>query len=139
MATRRIAGPVRSRKQWERLSAREQETYERVLDAVALGRREGLSARAAAKRVGTTVRSMKRYGGDAVERSGRRMVVADADRLFRRMRVQTTGGRRAGDVRGSRVASRVAAHHAAVDGYLKGGGEERLRRFRRTRVGGYEL
>jgi hypothetical protein len=121
------------------LSAREQATYERVLDAVAIGRREGLPARVAARRAGTTVRSMQRYGGDTVHRSGRGLVVADADRLFRRMRVQTTEGQQVVDVRGSRAASRIAAHHAAVDAYLKGGGEARLRRFRDVRVGGYRL
>jgi hypothetical protein len=131
---------ITSRKQWEQLSPREQETYERVLEAVAVGRREHLSARRAAKRAGTTVQTMKRYSGDTVHRpSSGRLMVADADRLFRRMRVQTTDGLKVVDVRGSRTASRIAAHHAAVDGYLKGGSEAQLHRFRNLRVGGHLL
>src|SRR5438067_13638959 len=114
----RGAKEVRGPRQWQALTPREQDTYERVLDAISLARREKLPLAEAAKRAGTSVGTIKVYAGSAVERRGRRLESAQADRVFRQMRMLTIDGQRVVGVRGSRVASRIAKHQASVDRYL---------------------
>lgn len=142
LLTRRLprgSKEIRSRKQWESLSVSEQETYDRVLDAISLARREGVSLLEAAARSGTSPKTVKCYAGSALERRGRKVRAAGGDRLFRRMRALTTEGRKVVDLHGSRVASRVSQHQRAIDRYLRGHGEDELRHVRGKRVGGFEL
>ncbi|MFL5961685.1 MAG: hypothetical protein ACJ757_02155 [Gaiellaceae bacterium] len=129
---------ILSEKRWESLSAREQDTYARVLDAVRIARADGLSLSAAARRAGTSPATVKRYAGSAFELRSRKFAAREADRLYRRVHVLTTDGRREVGLRGSRAASTVSGHWRAVDAYLKGD-EQSLHRYRDRRVGGFVL
>lgn len=109
------------------LSARAQM---RVAQALTL-MREGQSATRAAKKAGTTLRTMQRHGGKALKQTpSRRYEVAVGDRLLRRVRFLTPVGLVAVDAPTSRTASRIARYWAAVNHYLRTGDDRRLRPFR---------
>ena len=109
----------------------EREARRRALDAVVRMRGEGLSLTRAAARAGTTVAAVKRHAGPALEKQpGGRYRATPHDRLARRLEFLTPTGRIQLDVKDSRSASKVAAHAAAVDRYLKTGDDRALRRFR---------
>jgi hypothetical protein len=97
--------------------------------------REGQSATAAAKKVGTTLRTMQRYAGRALKpTSSGRYRAAAGDRLRRFVRMLTPVGLIAIEARTSKAASRIAAYWAAVNRYLTTGDDSRLRRFRGSAI-----
>jgi len=121
---------ARRRPQPRDLSEKSLETRRRALEALAQIRDFGLSPTQAAKRVGTTIRTMKRYLGPTLQRqkNGRYMARA-TDRLARRVRFLTPDGNIALTVRDSRVASKIARHQSAVNQYLRGKGTRALGAF----------
>jgi hypothetical protein len=131
--------PVRGRGDFEALPVRSRDARTRAFDALARMRSSGLSLTAAAAKAGTTPATVRRYVGPVLSRQGRHIVASRADRLYRRMSVLTPDGRRDIDIRGSRAASRVAAHWAALDHYLTTGDDKPLRKFAGVRVGGVAL
>jgi hypothetical protein len=75
---------ITSRRRYERLSAREQATYSRVLDAVdVLAEHADWSRKRAAREAHTTPQSIDRYASSAFERVGRQYRLRTNDRLFR--------------------------------------------------------
>jgi hypothetical protein len=129
-AQQRAAWPVRSPQALARLSPHQRATYDRALSAVNRMRRDGLSLQEAAREAGTTPNAVRRYAGAALEQHGNRIAATREDRLIRRMTVDTVGGARVLNVRGSRRASMVGRHAAAVRHYLETGDASRLRKFR---------
>jgi hypothetical protein len=93
---------------------------ERALAALAVMRRKGLPITKAASESATTPKTVQRYVGTALIRSGRRGKYrpTPSDRLARTLNVITPTGTRAATIRGSRIASRIAEHANAVKNYL---------------------
>lgn len=110
----------------------------RALKAVALMRTRGLSRSKAAKRAGTTPRTVQKYAEPALTRREGHYTPTAADQLLRPMRVLTETGVVIKNIRSSRTASALAYYWAAVDHYLKTGDRSRLAPYqgRRFHAGG---
>lgn len=131
---------IRGRVDLDALSHVEREARSRALDALSEARVNGLSLTAAAREAGTTVPTVLRYAEPAIERlpSGRYRV-RPGDRLYRRLRVISTGGPVWVDVRSSRTARLVSQHAHAIRVYGLTGDLDALSRFRGRRAGGVIL
>lgn len=130
--------PIRSAEAYAKLTSRQRDTYDRVL-AAARDLHRGSSARVAAKRAGTTQRTMKRYLGADMQRAPNGRYKLRRDRAYRRMEVLTNTGPIAIEV-SRRDASIVGRHWNAVRLYLETGDSSALSEFRGVVVaGGYEL
>jgi len=93
--------------------------------------RSGLSLTQAAPRAHTTPETVRKYVGSALNRlSNGRYIATRSDRFTRRVWLLTPNGKVEIAVRGSRPASRVALHWAAVDRYLRDGDTEGLAEFK---------
>jgi hypothetical protein len=103
---------------------------ERALDAISLARREDLSLEEAARRKGTTVRSVLRHAGEAVEAHDGQYHVRPADHIPRRMTYLDEDGPRWVTVRDSRQASNLAEYHNDVKHYLWTGDAQRPLRWK---------
>ena len=91
------------------------DTQRRVLDALSEKRRNPkLSLSAAAKRMGTTVPTIRRYAGQALEIRSGRIDVQPVDRIARKLQVLTDHGLESVVVGNSRDATRISRHHHAV-------------------------
>jgi DNA-binding CsgD family transcriptional regulator len=131
MASTRTLSPRRRRRSKQTKKSRSDPiARERALEAVHLMRTYGYSLTRAARAAGTTVRTVRKYLPRALRKmeSGRYRATP-SDRYTRRMFFDTEGGRLAISVRGSRAASRIARHVAAVDRYLRTGSTEALQEF----------
>jgi hypothetical protein len=118
----------------------EREARRAAFDALSLMRREGLSLRAAAERAGTTPAAVLRHAGPALERENGRYRAKRGDRLLRVMAVLGTGGvTHEVELRGSRQASLVGEHWAAVKHYLLTGDVSLLAAFDGVVVAGIAL
>ena len=104
---------------------------ERALDALSRMRSDGLSLKRAARWAHTTPETVRKYVGQAlVKTAGGRYAATPSDRLTRYIRFLTKDGIVGIRVRGSKAASRVARHWAAVKHYLLTGETEALAEFR---------
>jgi hypothetical protein len=91
------------------------DTQRRVLDALSEKRRNPkLSLSASAKRMGTTVKTIRSYAGPALEIRSGRIDVKAVDRIARTLQILTASGLESVTVRNSRDATRVSRHHHAV-------------------------
>src|SRR2546428_9187109 len=120
----------------------------RVAKALTIARRERVTlnaARADLRKAGEPVSmaSIKRYAPGVIEKDafGRWRARRDrGDRLPRRMRVISTEGVAAVEIRGSRVASLNADHANAVKAFISGESDgSDLARFQGKYVGGHRL
>ena len=91
-----------------------------ALAALALMRREGLSARLAAQAEGTTVKNIRKHAGSALRKRGKDYVARRSDRLIRTMNAIDKKGLRPIVVRSSKAASKMGRYFNAVDDALKG-------------------
>jgi hypothetical protein len=94
--------------------------------------RTGASPTAAARAEHIDLRTVHKYLGDNLKRN-------DTDSLIREMFVLTALGPVSVRIRGSRVASQLGKHAAAVQHFLRSGDSSRLVPFQGERVAGYEL
>ena len=125
---------------WAGMSESRKDTFDRVLEALGIQRRNGGSLTRAARDADTSVRTVKKYAGEALEKDGSgRYQVRPADRLIRPMRIVTTEGVAEDIVRGSRVASLNARHANAVKYYLSTGDASVLAPFIGKSVAGHPL
>jgi len=99
----------------------------------------GLGLEQAARRFGTTPESVVWWAPGVVAKSKDTWTVRPADRLYRAMRIHSGRMTIDIDVRGSRKASLLAAHHDAVRHYLATGDIEALDPFIGKSVGGHRL
>jgi hypothetical protein len=113
----------------EALTGAKEDTYYRVLDALGLARRDKISPTKAAKRTGTTLKSVRKYAPSALEERSGRVYVTPSDRLPRRMRMFTTQGEVVIRTTSSRTASRIAEHNNAVRNYVLTRDTAELQRF----------
>jgi predicted transcriptional regulator len=109
---------------------RDRETQRRVLDALALKRRQpALSMTEAARRSGTTVKTVRRYAEPALETRSGRLDARDSDKIARDLRFLTDRGYVTIRVTNSRDATRVARHGNAVRKFALYGDDSALKRF----------
>src|SRR5665213_3646229 len=130
---------VKGRADYEKLSPSQQEARHRAFEAISEMRRDGVSLKTAAHRVGTTPLTVKRYAGDVLTKDGRRFKAAPTDRSYQRMSALSTEGLRDIDVRGSRARSLVGGHWNAIKRFGATGDVSVLAKFKGKRVGGFEL
>jgi hypothetical protein len=103
-----------------RNAKREEENRLDALAALALMRREGLSAKLAAQAEGTTVKNIRKHAGRALRKRGKDYVARPSDRLIRTMNAIDKKGLRPIVVRSSKAASKMGRYFNAVDDALNG-------------------
>ena len=104
-----------------KLNRRQEENRRDAFAALALMRREGLSASSAAEAEGTTVKNILKYVRPALRKRGKNYFAKPSDRLSRPpIAVIDSHGMRPVVVRGSRAASLIGRYFNAVDDALKG-------------------
>jgi len=130
---------IKNRPEYEAMSPRERETRHRAFDAIHEMRRSDVSLKEAARRAGTTPRSVQRYAGDLLVHEGSRYRATPSDRSYQRMAVLSTNGLADVDTRGSAVRSLIARHWNAIGRFAATGDVAVLEPFRGKRVGGVEL
>jgi hypothetical protein len=109
---------------------RDSDAYARALDAIALKRRHPeISLTKAARRSNTTLNTIRKYAGSALEARSGRLDVTGADRLKRLMRVLTPTGEIAVMTTSSRTASRISRHNNAVREFYGTGDLTALKAF----------
>jgi|HubBroStandDraft_4_1064222.scaffolds.fasta_scaffold00005_106 hypothetical protein len=113
----------------EALTGTKQDAYYRVLDALALARRDKQSPTKAARKSGTTLQTMRKYAGSALQERSGRVYVTASDRLPRRMRVFTTHGEQVVQTTSSRKASLIADHNNAIRAYVLTRDASELKQF----------
>ena len=99
--------------------------------------RAGDSLTVAARRAGTSPRTIKRYAGSDLGKRGGRWRIA-RDRAYRPMRILTNTGVEVVDA-SRREASTVGRYWSAIGRYLQDGDDSELRKLRSVTVHGYEL
>ncbi len=115
-----IARPIRGYRQYESLNRRERRSHDAARQVIAYERDYGGGIYHAirdlrTKGVRVSIRSVKGYFPKAVTYDWRgRLVASESDPYLRVMKILTTDGLRDVYVRGSRNASIVAGHEAAV-------------------------
>ena len=125
---------TKPRRAWETASAYGTERYDRALQVVNRVR-HGASLSRAAKEVGISPDTVRRYAGSAFVQDARgRWVTKPTDRLYRRMRWLDAKGMTTVEPANSKEASKLSAYWKAVDHYLTTGDERALRRFQRMRL-----
>ncbi len=124
------AGTPRTAEQFLAKPKHVQETWGRVTDVIAKMRKERLSLRAAAREVGITPKTVLRKAGSVIRRgSNGRYTAKPGDQFLRVMKVATPDGLTQIGVRGSRQASVLGQHAAAVERYLSSGDFAPLAKF----------
>jgi hypothetical protein len=129
-------------RQWRRERARVRDDYLISLEIWNDAHRNNKTIRTAAKDDGRiSYPTVMRYMGEATERDAwGRTVPTRSNRLFHPMEILDIRGERLmRGVYGSRRASLVGAHQAAIATFLDTGDERVLEPFRGKRVGGVEL
>lgn len=116
-----------------KLSKREEENRLDAFAALAVMRREGLSARLAAEAEGTTVRNIRKHVGSALRKRGKDYVARPSDRFTRTLIAIDVKGTRPVVVRSSRAASKIGRYFNAVDDALKGK-RSALKEFRGKKI-----
>jgi len=102
----------------ETLTGKGEDAYRRVLDALALSRRDKTSVTKAAERTGTTVKTIRKYGASAIEERSGRLYVKATDRLPRSMRLLTPKGEVVIHTTSSRTATQLADYNNALRNYV---------------------
>src|SRR6266542_3113127 len=112
------------------LSTVEGEKRSRAFKAIALARRDNLSPSAAAKAAGTTLGTVKKYAGSALDKQGNRYVIKEYDHLSRHTTIPTPDGTLSVIVNDSRTASLLGEYWRAVDHYQATGDDSLLQNFK---------
>jgi hypothetical protein len=137
---RRAPVRVRNARELAALSSAEREARRAAFEALALMRREPLSLREAAKQSGVSVDAVLRHAGPALVKERGRFRARPADRMLRVMAVFGVDGVvHLVEIRGSRAASLVSRHWAAIYHYLITGDDTELRQLEGKRVAGITL
>ncbi|HVA27969.1 MAG TPA: hypothetical protein VNF68_07295 [Candidatus Baltobacteraceae bacterium] len=111
-------------------SRAKEDARRRALDAVATKRQNpALSMTAATRQSGTTLKTARKYAGQALAVRSGRLDVTPSDRLKRPMRMLTPKGEVVVVTTSSRAASRIGRYNNAVRQYLVTGDPEPLKPF----------
>ena len=112
------------------MTTRQKDAYRRGLDTVALKRRNpSLSLSRAARSSGTTLKTIRKYVGSALDVRSGKFDVKPTDRLPRSMRMLTPTGEIPVLTTSSRAASRIGHYNNAVRAFLISGDESSLKDF----------
>jgi hypothetical protein len=111
------------------ISGVKEEAYHRVLDALGVSRRENISPTKAARRSGTTLKTMRKYASSALEERSGRFYIKPSDRLPRRMRMLTPKGEVIVRTTSSRKATLIAEYNNALREYVLTRDTTELKRF----------
>ncbi|HEY1883024.1 MAG TPA: hypothetical protein VGG51_08285 [Candidatus Cybelea sp.] len=112
------------------MTKRQNDAYRRSLDTVALKRRNPhLSLTKAATSSGTTLTTIRKYVGSALDVRSGRFDVKPTDRLPRPMRMLTPAGEISVLTTSSRTASQIGHYNNAVRAFLITGDESSLQLF----------
>lgn len=112
------------------LTGAREDAYRRVLDAIAYKRREPKSSLTkAAKQNGTTVKTILKYGGSAIDVRSGRFDVKSSDRLPRRMRMLTPVGEEVVLTTSSRTATMISNYNNALREYALTRDTNELKKF----------
>jgi uncharacterized protein YaaR (DUF327 family) len=111
------------------LTGAKEDAYYRVLDALGISRRENISPSKAAKRSGTTLKTMRKYASSVLEERSGRFYVKPSDRLPRRMRMLTSKGEVIVHTTSSRTATLIAEYNNALREYVLTRDTTELKRF----------
>lgn len=132
---------VRNARDRQRLRPRSLRAWEGVNEAIVLARSDRLAPDEAARRVGVSVASWRRYAPETLvrDRHGRLAVSAADRRYVGELRIATAGSVVSRPVRGSRKRSMLARHANAVRRYLETEDASGLDEFRGRRVAGLVL
>jgi hypothetical protein len=123
-------GPLKiTRRFLDALTGAKEDAYYRVLDALALARREKISPTKAARKSGTTLRTMRKYAPSALEERSGRVYITPSDRLPRRMRMLTPSGEVVVRTTSSRTATLIAEYNNALRTYVLTRDTSELQRF----------
>jgi hypothetical protein len=124
----------------EALTRAKEDAYYRVLDALGISRRENISPTKAAKRSGTTLKTMRKYASGALEERSARFYVKPSDRLPRRMRMLTPKGEVVVHTTSSRKATLIGEYNNALREYVLTRDTTEIKRFgnKIVRSGGEE-
>lgn len=120
---------------YEALGHRSKAAYDRARQVIGHARTGNTTIATAiadlrSRGVGTTVATVRRYFGDAIERDYRgRLVASGSDRNIRIIKILATDGPTDVVARGWRPAQILAQHEAAVRAYLYSGDDAALRRW----------
>jgi len=114
----------------ERVPAEQYRARDRALEALKLMRTDGLPLRRAAEQVGTTARTMHKYVGVALRKSGGAYHATRHDQLLRPLAFLTDRGNVTVWVRSSRQASVVARYQNAVRYYVQTGDASEMEAYR---------
>jgi len=142
MPRRKAGAPIRGAQAYHALRPRERETYLRSVNALSWMRDKSWSLSRTARELNVSPRSISKYAGSALRRDARgRYAPRPADRFYRELNFMTPDGPVVVGVHGSRRASEVARHAAAVKRFGETGDWEGLRPFsgKRLVVGAQEL
>lgn len=101
-------------------TARERDDQLDAFAALALMRREGLSASRAVEVEGTSIAKLEKYVGPALSKRGRDYVAKPTDDLVRPMLWLDSKGVQQIEIRGSKTASLNGQYWNAIDDALKG-------------------
>ena len=127
--------PVKvTRRFLDALTRAKEDAYYRVLDALGLARRESISPTKAAKRSGTTLKTLRKYAPSALEERSGRLYVKPSDRLPRRMRMLTPTGEKIVHTTSSRTATLIAEYNNALREYVLTGDTTEIRRIGKKTV-----
>jgi len=122
--------PVKiTRRFLDALTHAKEDAYHRVLDALAISRRENIAPSKAAKRSGTTLKTMRKYASSVLEERAGRFYVKPSDRLPRRMRMLTPKGEVIVHTTSSRTATLIAEYNNALREYVLTRDTTELKRF----------
>jgi hypothetical protein len=122
-----------SARQYEAMSAREQETWDSVAHVISR-MRAGASLKKASSEFNISPGTVIELGDSALRKRDGRFVAKKIDRLLRVITILTVEGKREIATRDSEQASLAGSHWAAVQTYLQTGERSAVLRFRGQRI-----
>ena len=118
---------------WKRnldlLPPRQTIAYENSLEVIRQMRR-GKTITSATKNVGTTIPTVKKYAGSALQKKRNRITVKKNDNLLRKMRMYENGKEVWVQVKGNRQAKVIGKYHGSVEKRMEQGQEDALDSFK---------
>ncbi|MDH5431654.1 MAG: hypothetical protein OEW78_07215 [Nitrosopumilus sp.] len=103
--------------------------YENSLEVIRQMRR-GKTITSATKSVGTTIPTVKKYAGTALQKKSNRITVKKNDNLLRKMRMYENGKEVWVQVKGIRQAKLIGQYHSSIEKRMEQGQEDALDAFK---------
>jgi hypothetical protein len=135
---RRASSKRRAPRTAEQLAVRPERfksLWDRIIGVVSKMRNEKASLKQASRETGVSPRTVKRWAGSALQKSGSgKWSPKKDDNLLRVLIVPTEKGKREIGVRGFRQASLLGKYWGEVENYLQVGDSSGLKQFRGKRI-----